>query len=61
MSNIKSDFWRITCLSEVTYGVVFEEEITAEEAKELFIKDKYEDIIDQDIFNMSKEVIDVEI
>lgn len=43
----KQDVWDITVLQEVTLRVCFDEEVTEEEALELFTSEEYADISDE--------------
>lgn len=54
-----SDCWSIRVLQEVTLKVVFDSEVTLEEAEELLLAEDYEDIIDE-TDQMVVEIVEVE-
>lgn len=57
MDETKKDYWDITVDAEQVLTVVFEEEVTAKEAEELFNKGLYHDVIDEDTYRYKvKEV-----
>ena len=44
---IKQDVWDIRVLQEVTLRVVFDEEVTLDEAEELFLNEEHQDVLDE--------------
>ena len=44
---IKQDVWDIRVLQEVTLRVVFDEEVTLDEAEELFLNGEHQDVLDE--------------
>lgn len=55
----KSDMWRITHISTITSDVQFEQPVTMEAARKLFLNDDYFDIVDED-FGSANEVLSLE-
>ena len=57
------DTWDIPVIQKVTLRVVFDEPVTFQEAKQLFLDDHYEDIIDerdQEFFGFPDQFEEVE-
>lgn len=47
----KSNVWDLNVLANMRYRVVFEEEVSLEEAIDLFNKGHIEDVIDEEAFD----------
>jgi hypothetical protein len=52
MSEVRKDVWPIVADVEMLYQVVFEEDVTEEEAIALFKLDKYVDVLSENTLEM---------
>lgn len=54
VEEVKKNCWIIEARVMLVQKVVFEENVTAEEAKELYLEGDYYDIIDDDLVDVEK-------
>lgn len=53
MNDSKKDVWTIKANVTVSYLTTFTEPVTKDEAKELFLKEEYEDILNEEGFEIA--------